>query len=43
MPSSRFTRALLLAVALASSASLAQAASTDPVKIHGVTYAPTVQ
>ena len=43
MPSSRFTRALLLAVALASSATLAQAASTEPVKIHGVTYAPTVQ
>ena len=43
MPSSRFARALLLAVALASSASLAQAASTEPIKIHGVTYAPMVQ
>lgn len=43
MPCSRFARALLFAMALASSATLAQAAPTEPVKIHGVTYAPTLQ
>ena len=43
MPSSRFTRALLLAAALASTASLAQTTSTEPVKINGVIYAPTLQ
>lgn len=43
MPRSRFAHALLFAMALASSATLAQAAPTEPVKIHGVTYAPTLQ
>lgn len=43
MPRSRFARTLLFAMSLASSATLAQAAPAEPVKIHGVTYAPTLQ
>lgn len=43
MPRSRFARALLFAMTLASSATLARAAPAEPVKIHGVTYTPTLQ
>lgn len=51
MPHTRFARALLLAAALGScatgaafsSTAMAQTTATEPVKLHGVTYAPTVQ
>ena len=43
MPSLRWPQALLLAAALASFALHAQERPTEPVKLHGVNYAPSLQ
>ena len=43
MPSLRWPQALLLAAALASFATHAQERPTEPVKLHGVNYAPSLQ
>ena len=43
MPSLRWPQALLLAAALASFAPHAQERPTEPVKLHGVNYAPSLQ
>ncbi|MDR0216255.1 MAG: chalcone isomerase family protein [Comamonas sp.] len=43
MPSLRWPQALLLAAALASFATHAQERLAEPVKLHGVSYAPSLQ
>lgn len=43
MPSLRWPQALLLAAALASFATHAQERPTEPVKLYGVNYAPSLQ
>ena len=43
MPSLRWPQALLLAAALASFATHAQERPAEPIKLHGVSYAPSLQ